>query len=523
MDTWILSARHKKLLSILNAKHGVESGKKLAAELGVSERTVRNDISEINLRGAAAGICIHAVYGKGYELEIKDRGAYLSLLAEKDNYLTRDDRTRTLLLRLLWEPDWYDLGLLEDEMFVSRTTLETDLRYLKERVWRRHPYLQLLRQGNSVRLEEDERKKRALLIRIYQENWDYDTKDGIVLRQEELSPELLKEIQTVLHREVTLLHIVLDDLSLIYTVLAVAVMAVRVKAGYSIRPEQVRSEKGDVLNVIRRMLKKLSDGWGITFAEEEYIWLSDIFRQLQILNIRNASKNVALKYTDPACHQIVNGVFFQIEKHYGLDFSGDDSFFIALLFHVQAIAGGIIAPQMQNHIVGNDLRRRYPVLGHMAHTIRLWLEQQCQVDLWQDEEDYLLPLLICAQQKLYAKKRGAGIPAVLISHFNAGLTTYMLERLKKLYGDVLDIKGAFAVHERAKAGREKPMIVFTTVRLRNFYSTLSVPGAPIISLSPLIEKEEQERIEACLEDIKCNILYTKLPHPMEYYLQQEEA
>ena len=133
MKELTLHARQKKLLSILNAKHGVETGKEISAKLGVSERTVRNDISEINTQLESYGIQILPRYGKGYTLSIQDRAVYLSLFEEKESYFTKDDRTRTLLLRLIRENDWYDLGNLEDEMFVSRTTLENDIKAIKKK------------------------------------------------------------------------------------------------------------------------------------------------------------------------------------------------------------------------------------------------------------------------------------------------------------------------------------------------------------------------------------------------------
>ena len=65
----------------------------------------------------------------------------------------------------------------------------------------RYPYLQIQRQGNYIKFEKDEIKRRALLIRLYAENWDYDSRDGIVLKQDEFGRERLEEIQDVFKDE----------------------------------------------------------------------------------------------------------------------------------------------------------------------------------------------------------------------------------------------------------------------------------------------------------------------------------
>lgn len=98
----------------------------------------------------------------------------------------------------------------------------------------RYPYLQIQRQGNYIKFEKDEIKRRALLIRLYAENWDYDSRDGIVLKQDEFGRERLEEIQDVFKDELYRCQTDLDDFGLIYMVLAIAVMQFRVNGGNTI-------------------------------------------------------------------------------------------------------------------------------------------------------------------------------------------------------------------------------------------------------------------------------------------------
>ena len=60
------------------------------------------------------------------------------LFSEKENYVTKEDRLRTLILKLLRENDWCDIGDLEDKMFVSHTTLEKDIKGIKKILSREH-------------------------------------------------------------------------------------------------------------------------------------------------------------------------------------------------------------------------------------------------------------------------------------------------------------------------------------------------------------------------------------------------
>ena len=48
-----------------------------------------------------------------------------------------------------------------------------------------------------MRLGDDEVKRRNIMVRIYSENWDYDSRDGILLKDEVLEPEALGELRSV--------------------------------------------------------------------------------------------------------------------------------------------------------------------------------------------------------------------------------------------------------------------------------------------------------------------------------------
>lgn len=518
MKELTLYARQKKLLSILNVQHGVETGKALAARLGVSERTIRNDIREINQQLEPYDIRILPLHGKGYTLSIRDRAVFLELFSDHENYITKDDRIRTLMFRLLRENDWVDLGDLEDEMYVSRTTLESDLKTIKKRFSARHPYLQMQRNGNYIRLDDNEIKRRDLLIRLYAENWDYDSRDGIILRQDEFGRDILEEIRAVVKKGVRAYTLQLDDFSLIYLTLSIAVLYFRTREGNSIGDTGNARPDTDIHNAVFEILDELQEKWNISFSHEEYFWLSDILRQIQILNNHSYNKNEILEYTDVICHQIVNQVLKDVENDYGMDFTSDDKLFVDMTIHVQALISGIVATQIQSHMLGDELRRRYPFLGDIAHSLRLQLVQHCEMELDWDEEDYLLPFLISAQRTRYRRQRGKGIPTAVISHLNGSLTHFLMEQLRKFYGDVLDLRGPFPIHAREKADKENPRLVVTTVRTEDFKNMFSVP---IVTVSALLEESDRKKMDNRLTYIKNEILYPALPVPVSQYFTKE--
>ena len=110
MSDYILHSRQRKILVLLNASRGIVTAKELAGKLGVSERTLRSDIASINNIVPEKEIRIISVRGKGYTLSIKDRSGFLELFSDKQNYISREDRVRTMILILLSKDDWYSIS-----------------------------------------------------------------------------------------------------------------------------------------------------------------------------------------------------------------------------------------------------------------------------------------------------------------------------------------------------------------------------------------------------------------------------
>lgn len=509
-----LHSRQKKILSILNAKHGIATGKELSSKIGVSERTIRTDISEMNANLCGYGIQIVPLHGRGYTLSIKDRSMFLELFSEKESYLTKEDRLKTLILRLLRENDWYDLGNLEDDMFVSHTTLEKDIKSIKHRVSIRYPYLQVERKGNLIRFENDERKKRDLFIRFYADNWDYDSKEGIVLRQDSFDGHVLKQVQKVLNRQLMETSTWLDDYAFIYLTLSICVMYFRVKEGNGIQCIPVIEIDKD----IQKVIQILNQDWKLPLSDYEFYYLTEIKQQLVFLSERTYSKNYVLENTDLACHHIVDNLLAELLEEYGVDFTSDDKLFVDLDRHVQALKNGIVAPSIQNHVLGDELRKKYPFQGDIAHTLRKKLSKMCEMDLGIEEEDYLLPFVILAEESLYKRRRGKGIPTAVISHYNESMTHYLMVLLKRYYGDVLDLHGPYALHSKDAIDTDEVMLVLTTVQMQAFDQIFKVP---VLTVSPMIESTDQMGIDLYLTSLKSTYLYSEPKHKMEYYYPEK--
>ena len=118
-----LSLRQKKLLHIMQGTEGFITGNELARQLSVSPRTIRSDVAEINRTLAPHRAQILSERSKGYLYSAEDPNAIENMNRIDYAFFTKDDRIRYLAFRLCLSDEPLDMYDLEDEMYVSRTTL----------------------------------------------------------------------------------------------------------------------------------------------------------------------------------------------------------------------------------------------------------------------------------------------------------------------------------------------------------------------------------------------------------------
>ena len=173
MKSLDLSLRQKKLLHAMQHAGSPKTSFALAAELGVSSRTIRSDVVKINEELAPYGAAIDALKSKGYVFRAEDHKLIESLNQIENAFFSKENRVRYLAFRLCQSDEPLNLYDLEDEMFISHTTLEHAIHDLTAAYSNRPPYIRLIRKSDHIRFEDDELRRRAVLNQLLRESWNY--------------------------------------------------------------------------------------------------------------------------------------------------------------------------------------------------------------------------------------------------------------------------------------------------------------------------------------------------------------
>src|SRR4051812_8575636 len=125
-----MSDKYERLLDHLVQSEGWVTASELADQLGVTTRSVRSYVTAA--KAAAHPLPIISASTSGYFLNREAYATFASGARAKDSdFDPPRDRVHHLVRRLTEAPDGLDIHDLADSLFVSESTIESDLRKVK--------------------------------------------------------------------------------------------------------------------------------------------------------------------------------------------------------------------------------------------------------------------------------------------------------------------------------------------------------------------------------------------------------
>ena len=156
-----LPLRQRKLLHLMQEQTTYITGNELARQLNVSPRTIRSDIVEINRNIHVYHAKILSERSKGYLYYAEDPELIQKMNQIDTAFFTKEDRIRYLAFRLSLSDEPLNIYDLEDEIYVSHTTLEHDLHYLKMKYVLSDPFISLIQKKDTLSFEKNEKRNKC--------------------------------------------------------------------------------------------------------------------------------------------------------------------------------------------------------------------------------------------------------------------------------------------------------------------------------------------------------------------------
>lgn len=521
MEMELLHGRQRQLLALLKAQQQVVTSKDLAVQLEVSDRTVRNDVVVLNQLLERYGAKIDTTRGKGLLLRMpEDVSPKLSDLAHTpDTLQTREDRTNFLLMKLLLSDKGFQLGELEDEMFISRTTLENDIRYLRKQVTMRRPHLYLSRRENRISIETSEWNRRLVLTKIFSEGWDYHSREGVFLQGTPLNSDTFQTILNLTKSVIRDDAIKMDDYDLIALAFHIAVAEYRIRTGHLLDTSlAITTDAMKAVPVVNALMDVIEAEVQTDFDANERngVMLSLSFRQ----NPPLAPKNLGdiLHLLDRNAIRATDLFLKKLQEEYGVDFSGDKQLYVDLALHIFRLEKRLRYSYERRNPMLPTIKSRFIYFFELAMTIRECFQTVYGMNLSEDEWGYFADLLITSSFRTAKERFPTGIPVAFVSHLGRSDRDMLASQIRSIYGDTVDLRGPYSIYEKAQITAAKPRLILSTVRLETVRSELV--GIPHLTIPASFGDEAFLQMNVLLRQCRERLFFQSLPQNPECYFRR---
>ena len=283
----MLNKKEKQIIQYLTKdKEQFVTSKELAAHMGCSDRTIRTYYKTlVEKLDNHSGLDLISKQGYGYKLDILDDDAYADFLEENHindhhfNYQSVtdiNDRYNFLLNKLLFEQNEIYFDDLADELFVSRSTLSSDFKKIREKF---KPYhLKIESKANKgVYVMGQERDKRRFIMDYFIDSGFINTMHSYVdneLLNERISFE---ELTIIVLDECREGGLKLSDFVIQNLVIHIALAIRRITEGFRISKvsdDEVVLRGLAERRVAENILKRVSVSTGIHFPIEEVDYIT---------------------------------------------------------------------------------------------------------------------------------------------------------------------------------------------------------------------------------------------------------
>lgn len=510
-----LSLRQRKLIHYLQQKNGnYTTGEELANHLHVSARTIRNDINELNQTLIDTGVQITSKRSSGYLLVAADEQDLKKLSQSSNSFLSRDERVRHIAFRLCLSDAPINLYDLEDEMYISRTTLEHDLHSLRRKYILPDPHILFFRHRNHISFENDERKRRIILNRLFSENWNYNARGNAFFQYQYMDERIVNLIIHEVNFYITKYNIMMEDINMVTLDLAIAIMYYRVTSGHELT--NVISHTycdATAVHAVNELLDSLETRLDCRFSsiEREDIHLLVSCGRLldaSLLNFASVSN-----FFKPSIIQLTDSYIEYIKENYQIDLSKDEDFYITILQYFRYLSLPLhYFNRIDTHF--DVARTKFLIEFEIAFAF-----QPFALEYYGFYLDYteILYLAFCISGAMaYMKQASPKLKTVIMCHLNLPSSWELKHQISSRFGDYIDIIALLPVYIKDSYDFSKVDLVVTTA---NKEITKS-PNCKTLLISPFLTYKDQENLERLIQQEQLQHLYTPSLPSLHNLLEQ---
>lgn len=474
-----MNGREKNIIKYL-LQHDLVHNKEIATATGLSSRTVSSYLDRIEAEIIPFNVQLVRKPRVGIALvgESSARANLLAALDEQTSLATREARERYLVIKLLLTNRAYTLNELADDLFVSRSTVETDFRNVRALLARDGIDIGAGADGLIVLADKDKREQ--ILAKILHTYWG----ESLAVAKKDSGGSVPSiKLPQYLHRffpeqvtaaVMTGLSDFIDETDLRLTDYEIQSLAIHLIMNGSSRDDADVQPNPDILPETRELLDAVSARLGFSFGRTQQARVN-----MHVAAIVEREHSTVADV--PVSLDTARTRAFLMEK-LG-DLHPDELLLHDLTTHVAAAITRLRQGITISNPYTTEIKRNLPVAFDYAVSLGGDIEQAYAVKLTEDELGFLSLHLEAFFERGSSQAR---IDAVVVCATGVGTSHLLAQRLEERYRSQLNITRVLDLSSLVHAHLSESLII----------STIPISGLdqPVIVVSPLLQSTDVKNI-----------------------------
>lgn len=489
----LINDRQKQILDILLNKNKIIKGEDLCATIGVSSRTIRSDIKELNdtLKGNGANVISEK--GKGYFFEINNKKTFQDFLdklkGDEFNVLTARERAEYIIDRLILNDiegiDGITQMDLADELFVSLSSLKNDIKLSKTMLLEMK--LDIIKNSNKgIIIYGEEDNIRKFILKNLKDNkvfWDRFMK----ILEVKLGNNSVLKVKEILKFNLRKYKLRITDISFNNLLNLIYIMIVRNLEGKLISYDNETMDsinEENKIEIAKSICSDLENDLhikisinGVYFIAKYIVSSNLIVNEMSSNSIKDSRLNLKL----------INEILIEIYNLHNINLSKDEILINFLENHLKAaINRAKYEIKIENNML-STIKNNYPFafeLGVLANNI---IEKNIRLSLSEDDIGFLTLHFAAALERLKRNKIGIK-KAILVCTTGVGTSLLLKVKLEARFKDKLDIVDTIPWYEFSEELLNNVDLIISTI-------PLDINSKKVIFVRNLLDKNEIKIIE----------------------------
>jgi lichenan operon transcriptional antiterminator len=481
-----MSDKYARLLDYLSQSDTRVTAAELAEHLGVTTRSVRSYVTAA--KAAAHPLSIISSSTTGYRLNRDAYATFASGSREHEGDTPRD-RVHHLVRRLTDAPNGLDIHALADSLYVSESTIETDLRKVK--ALGEEAGLTLSRHGSTVTLGGSEAQYRRVLSKIFRS----ESAQGFLeleTVQREFVSEDLGVFKTSLIEMLDGQGYFVNEYGINSVLLHVAIAVDRVTrrtSGAPAAPDDAAASDSPVAAALAGLTR---EHFGVELDRTDVDYLAKLLTTRVITPGQNEPVQAVVdNYVVPEHLDSVRRIVAQVGEEYLLDLD-DEAFMVRFALHV----GNLIARAKDNSYSRNPLVRSiktsYPMIYDVAVFIASQIQREKSITINDDEISYIAMHLGSHLERQSRQEERLTVAIVSPGYYD--MHDILRGHIEKALGDELSVE---------------VVVTRTDVDFADFatdlvLTTIAVKGAAdsVVVIQPFLTEGDVENIRRAISRVR---------------------